>query len=328
MDTVNFLKYPKKSIILFIYLIFVNGVVFSYDTGRSHVSKTNKSSKRYIPAPIKNGVVDLSEYDVLWNKLKKLKTSEEKHFVVIIPSYNNSKRYKRNLDSIFTQKYNNFHIVYIDDCSPDGTGNLVEKYINEKKQEHRVILIKNKERCKAMANIYNAVYMCDDFDIIASCDGDDYWANDHVLALLNKIYNDPNIWMTHGSLLNWPQNMIRPQKAYPDDVIEKNGFREFGWNSSGLRSYYVWLFKKIKREDLMYKGNFVEMGSDYSMVYPMLEMSGFRHKFIPDVLYVADRATGLNDFKVDTELQKKMSRFIRSKEKYLPLKENPLLSKK
>jgi glycosyltransferase involved in cell wall biosynthesis len=295
---------------------------------RNFEYKTSGSFKKLIPAPMKNGVVDLSRYDLLWKKLKRVKTDTQKHFVVIIPSYNNSTRYKRNLDSIFMQKYENYHIIYIDDCSPDGTGDLVEKYIKEKKQEQRVILIKNRERRKAMANIYMAVNMCDDFDIIASCDGDDWWSNDHVLLMLNKIYNDPEVWMTYGSLMHWPENLIRMQKRYPNDVIEKNMFRRFGWNSSGLRSYYAWLFKKIKVEDLMRNGKFVESGSDYSMLYPMFEMAGFRHKYIPDVLYIADRATGLNDFAVDKELQKKILHTVLFKEKYTPLKENPLLNKK
>ena len=77
--------------------------------------------------------------------LKGVQPKEEKHFIVLIPSYKNSQWYKKNLDSIFMQKYSNYHILYIDDCSPDGTGDLVEKYIKEKKQEHKVILIKNTE---------------------------------------------------------------------------------------------------------------------------------------------------------------------------------------
>ena len=99
--------------------------------------------------------------------------------------------------------------------------------------------------------------------------------------------------MTHGSYMTWPQNVIVKQRAYPKDVIAKNRFREFGWQACGLRSYYAWLFKKIKIEDLMYNGDFVESNSDYVMVNPMLEMAGFRHEYIPDVLYIADRATGL-----------------------------------
>ncbi len=48
-----------------------------------------------------------------------------------MPSYNNvkSRLYLRNLDSIFMQEYSNYHVVYIDDASPDKTGDFVNKYI-------------------------------------------------------------------------------------------------------------------------------------------------------------------------------------------------------
>jgi len=55
-------------------------------------------------------------------------------FCVVVPSYNNynSRLYLRNLDSIFMQDYKNYHVVYIDDASPDKTGEHVKKYIEEK----------------------------------------------------------------------------------------------------------------------------------------------------------------------------------------------------
>ena len=56
---------------------------------------------------------------------------------VVIPSYNNAQWYKLTLDSIFSQKYENFRVVYIDDASPDGTGDLVEQYIHEHGLEHK-----------------------------------------------------------------------------------------------------------------------------------------------------------------------------------------------
>jgi glycosyltransferase involved in cell wall biosynthesis len=265
--------------------------------------------------------IDLSVYDVLWNKFKDVQAKDEKHFVVLIPSYNNSKWYKKNLDSIFMQKYSNFHIVYIDDCSPDGTGDLVEKYVKEKHQEHRVTLIKNKERRKAMANVYTGVLMCDDNDIIATCDGDDWWANDHVLALLNKIYQDPDVWITHGNLMHWPRNRVIKRAPFPANIIRKNKFREYRWCASGLRSFYAWLFKKIKIEDLCYNGKFVSSSHDLAIMYPMFEMAGYRIKFIPDVLYVANRATGINDFKICKDEQEEIANFlIHQKTKYKPLK--------
>ena len=163
--------------------------------------------------------------------------------------------------------------------------------------------------------------MCDEDDIIATCDGDDWWANDHVLSLLNKIYQDPSIWMTHGSLVHWPENKIIKQSSFPKDVINKNMFREYKWCASGLRSYYVWLFKKIKKEDLCYDGEFLSVCHDLAIMYPMFEMSGHKIKFIPDVLYIANRDTGINDFSAHNDLQKEFSKILRKeKTKYKPLK--------
>ena len=52
-------------------------------------------------------------------------------FCIVVPSYNNLKYrlYLRNLDSLFMQDYQNYHIVYIDDHSPDQTGEFVKKYL-------------------------------------------------------------------------------------------------------------------------------------------------------------------------------------------------------
>ena len=45
----------------------------------------------------------------------------ERSIVVIIPSYNNVRWVEKNLMSVFEQKYENFRVIYIDDCSTDGT---------------------------------------------------------------------------------------------------------------------------------------------------------------------------------------------------------------
>lgn len=41
--------------------------------------------------------------------------------------------YLRNLDSIFQQDYQNYHLIYFDDNSDDGTGEFVEKYMEVNK---------------------------------------------------------------------------------------------------------------------------------------------------------------------------------------------------
>lgn len=52
---------------------------------------------------------------------------------VFVPSFNNAKNrlYLRNLDSIFQQDYQNYHVVYVNDASTDGTGDYVKSYMEE-----------------------------------------------------------------------------------------------------------------------------------------------------------------------------------------------------
>lgn len=257
------------------------------------------------------------EQSVIW-KFRNFKPRSELHFVVIIPSYCNRRWYKKNLDSIFMQKYENYNIIYIDDASPDGTGDLVEEYVRQRNQSHRVTVIKNEKRACSLANIYKAVSICDDSWIVASCDGDDWWCSVHVLETLNKIYQATDAWVTYGNLIHVPGNEVISKKRVPKRIIDKNSFRTYVWNYSGLRTYPVWLFKKIKLEDLLYEDNFISSHGDGAYFFPLLEMAGKRQFFIPDIFYVANRATGLNDF-LKRSFQADMEKVVKNKTKYKPL---------
>ncbi|MFA5306196.1 MAG: glycosyltransferase family 2 protein [Candidatus Babeliales bacterium] len=255
----------------------------------------------------------------LWKQLKDIQPAVNKHFVVVIASYNNQNWYKKNLNSVFNQTYKNYHVIYIDDCSSDKTGALVEQYVKEQHQELHVTLIKNKERRGAMANYYEAIHSCGAASIIVQLDGDDWFAHDHVLDLLNRVYNDPNVWLTYGQFKRYPSGEKGYCQEIPSKIIETNEFRSYKWVTSALRTFYVGLFKLIKKEDLLFNGQFLPMTHDLAIMFPMLEMAGSRIKFIPDVLYIYNNATVLNDHKVNGALQKTLNHFIRAKEKYTPL---------
>lgn len=240
-----------------------------------------------------------------------------KKIVVVVPSYKNSQWYEKNLASIVAQKYENFRVIYIDDCSPDNTGELVEKYIAKHNIGHKIKLIRNTVRVGAMQNLYDAIHSCEDDEIIVTLDGDDWFAHPEVLTKLDTIYSDPNVWMTYGQYRSWPDNGIGCSRQIPAHVIDGNSFRTFGWCSSHLRSFYTWLFKKIKREDFLDpQGKFYPMAWDLAMMFPMLEISGHRSKFVPDVLYIYNVANPINDSKVNIQLQQGLEKIIRGKKKY------------
>ena len=83
-------------------------------------------SQNYFQQQLKRAYATASRQSIQYDS-----SLPEKKIVILIPSYNNSRWYKENLDSIINQNYSNYRIVYVDDCSPDNTGQLVETYIKE-----------------------------------------------------------------------------------------------------------------------------------------------------------------------------------------------------
>jgi len=242
--------------------------------------------------------------------------TSEKPFVIIIPSYNNEDICERNLLSVFNQKYKNYRVIYIDDCSRDNTYAKVSKLINDLGQNHRVTLIKNEKNKGALENLYRAIHSCKEEEIVAIVDGDDFLSHDWVLEKLNCYYANPNIWLTYGSYLSYPQYTTGEcSRRLPDAIFKKVSLRDYskkhGMLTSHLRTFYAALFKKIKFQDFLYKGNFFDSTYDGAMMFPMIEMAGKEHIFfIKDKLYIYNRANPLNDDKVNFEKQQRCWRTI------------------
>ncbi len=246
----------------------------------------------------------------------------DKSFVVVIPSYKNEKYYKKNLDSVFAQDYDNYRVIYVDDASPDKTYDLVAEYIKEHGMEDRVTLVRNEENIGALGGVYRAVNMCDGHEIIVTLDGDDWFPdNVQVLQHLNKAYQDKNVWLTYGQFTRFPGNgrkgFCRP---YPQSVIKGNKFRDHSWVCSHLRTFYAELFSHIKLEDLMHDGKFYRAACDVAQMFPMLELAGKHHKFIDKVLYIYNQGNPISVSRTKRKEQT-FGKAMRKYPRYSPLPE-------
>jgi glycosyltransferase involved in cell wall biosynthesis len=266
----------------------------------------------------------------LFYSLYTVGTLQEKKLFIVITSFNNADWCIKNLESIFMQKnpdntgfYENYTVVIVDDESFDGNAEYIERYIYACNQQHRVTLIKNKTRQRSLANIYMASQLCDDPNaIIFNIDGDDYLAHDQVFSLINEIYHQPKeVWITYGQFINWPTNEMGYCQPVSDEVVEKQLFRKKWWKPGQLRTFYAWLFQQVHLKDLLFdgpyfQGKFFPANSDLALYYPMMEQAGFHYQFIPDIIYIRNVATPLNDFKVNKEVQVLGSKLIREKKVY------------
>lgn len=259
---------------------------------------------------------NISAEKTLWQSEN---TASEKAIVVVIPSYNNKDWYQRNLDSVLSQNYDYFRVIYIDDASSDGTGALVKDYIEKKNAQKRVTFIQNSKRAGSLANVYKGIWMCAPNEIVANLDGDDWFHDENVLTKLSQVYSDPDVWVTYGQFVYYPCGTPGWADQVPDEVIEQNAFREHKWTTTALRTFYAGLFQKIETEDLLYNGEFFPMAGDLAYMWPILEMAGKHSRFIPDVLYVYNVDTPINDMKIDRTHQKNLGLQTRLKPKYSPV---------
>lgn len=259
---------------------------------------------------------------------------DEKPFVIVITSYNNAEWCVKNLETIFFQKnptndgfYENYRVIVVDDCSVDGNAEYIEHYVYSCNQQHRVTIIKNTTRKRAMANLYFALQMCQPNEIVFNYDGDDWLADDQVFNLINNVYQNPDIWITFGSFINWPTNQMGYCKPVPQEYVDKQLYRKKWWMPGQLRTFYAWLFHQVRLKDLLFEGpyfqgQFFPANADLAIYYPMMEMAGTHFQYIPEVIYIRNVETPINDFKANKDVQVLGSKILREKPVYPRLNKN------
>jgi glycosyltransferase involved in cell wall biosynthesis len=248
--------------------------------------------------------------------------AEDKHFVFIIPSYNNEQWVEKNLESIFNQNYHDYEIIYCDDGSTDNTHQKIVSTYRKYNKMIKLTYIKNDQNYKVIYNIWNAVHQyCKDTDIVIILDGDDWLAAcPNVLETLNAIYQDSNIWMTYGECLGI-HGPKRTFLKYPAATIENNAFRHDPFAYSPLRTFYAQLFKKIKVTDFFYNHSFIRITCDLLFGMPLLEMAQHHIYYVPEPWYLYNNKLPSNDHNLSPALQLYFDFYARNQKKYSALRE-------
>ena len=255
-------------------------------------------------------------------------------FVILVTSYNNERYARRNLDSLIHQYSSKpYQILIIEDGSPDSTGKIMDDYVKEHKLSSSFIkVVHNQQRVgSALENIYNAIHTyIPNHKVVVCCDGDDTLSCNRVLERLEKEYKSPDIWMTYGRLIVYPECVFWTRCwGYSEETVRSCSFRQDWWNvPSHLKTFKASLFKNVRKEDLLYEGKFFRKAWDMAMLYPMLEMSAPKtptaknhSAFIEDmILYVYNWDNPLCDgHGAGIEEQQTLHRVISGRAPYEPL---------
>ena len=107
----------------------------------------------------------------------------KKELTIIVPCFNMDKYLNKCLDSIFSQTYQDFNVIAIDDCSKDSTYDILCSYQNKHKNME---IIKNKKNLGAGRSRNIALSMCKS-EYVTFIDGDDYIGSDYYSNFITKM---------------------------------------------------------------------------------------------------------------------------------------------
>lgn len=270
--------------------------------------------------------------------------SEKSRIKVIVPFFNPGDHFDLCVNSILTQDFEGYDILFVDDGSTDGSYQKIPACTfktNEtgeplKDEEGRLIIEerhpllettkcdkinawKASERLTALPNIHNAIInFCENpDDIVFILYGDDWLPSKNVLKAVYQEYEQSNCLITYGSA-----RLSDGRKSYSSAYTEKE-FKnlrmvtpKFSLPITFRKSLYLDL---LGQDPNFYhftdnKGEWFKMCSNYALAYPLLELAGLsKTSHIKEVIYVYNTDNPLNSEKTNPDQYYQIQDEIQSK---------------
>lgn len=243
-------------------------------------------------------------------------------FKIISCGYKAGPWLERCADSIASQTYRDFDVIFVDDASPgEEESRILNRIVTEQNKTFDMRLedggdswkrgwfvTERTENVGPLRNQHESIhYICeDDDDVIVIVDSDDFLPHPNVLERLATYYEDDTL-LTYGSYKPVPASKTCPPvRAYPPEVIKNRSFREFtrqhGVYFNHLRTYKYGLYKSIDPDTYFIRdGKWIRNSIDLAAMIPLLEAAGDRHKYVKDVLLCYNSENPISYWRINPE---------------------------
>lgn len=222
-------------------------------------------------------------------------------FVIVMAGFLCANWIERSIRSALDQEYDDFRVTFIDDFSADRTLALAEELTRTHPRGHALGVAMAQGHKGMLFNHVEMIRQAEDDEIIVLLDADDQLSGPEVLQRLAREYEDPKVWATYGSYA------YDLESRGPGDsglgiarqVPPEDHTRRSGWCSAHLKTFRRWLFDYIDPADFMFMGEWIDAAPDLALMWPIIELAGAAHaRFIPDVLYLYNHVSPLNEAKI------------------------------
>lgn len=199
-----------------------------------------------------------------------------KRFHIVSAQRNMGEVALRCLQSVYDQKCPSDLVrhVFIDDASTDDTVPRVEAWLHDH-PNHHVEFIRNHERQGMLANNLKGFQLAEEFSIGIELNGDDWLPDSGVLAFLDKVYDDDDVWMTYNTLRQSDGTLLF-QVPPSRDLRRSLAYRRAPWLTSHLHTFRIGLYHLVPTSLLTdpETGELWDLSQDMAVYISMLEMAG------------------------------------------------------
>lgn len=222
--------------------------------------------------------INASKYQALPEKQQK-----DRKFVFIIPMYNHSNITSKMLQSIEEQTYKNYRVLCIDDGSTVPSKDAILNFLDDSDLATKFHYVEYPKHRGAVERLYEAIQQCDDDEIVIYFEGNGWLESGRVLEGLNELYKKNDVWLAYGKAKNARTNNVKHYRPLNSQNFFSSSMRRKHWEMLRFKSFYAGLFKKIKIEDLFFRGKFIDDRMDRAYMFPMMEMAADRVAYFPEV---------------------------------------------
>jgi glycosyltransferase involved in cell wall biosynthesis len=166
---------------------------------------------------------------------------------IIVPVYNAKKYIQHCVDSLIRQDYSNIEIILIDDCSNDGTYDLLKKI---KEKDDRIILLQNKRNMGASYSRNRGIKISRG-DYITFVDADDSIESNTISSIMSWIEKEGHVdfvrynFKTKNPLYNNNLGALKNKKI--DAKAKQEEIMDAFFLQQNRIPTYVWLLFINKR---------------------------------------------------------------------------------
>ncbi len=113
--------------------------------------------------------------------------NKKPYLSVIMPIYNVEKHLKTAIESVLNQTFNNFELILVDDCSPDGCAEICDTYA----QQYQNILVVHHSENQGLSMARNTGLQFANGEYLTFMDSDDYIDLDLFEKVVSSLKENP-----------------------------------------------------------------------------------------------------------------------------------------